>query len=872
MRVVYNNLSGCFTLCDIDTKNKPKNENPGGLLGGTASTYTPITNDTIHEAVQMYMDNKEGAFAKYGHIEDWDTSNVTDMSNLKLKSSFNADISRWNTSKVKSMDAMFLSATTFNRNIGGWDTSNVTNMHYMFLSATTFNQDISNWNVDKVVSTKNYLSFGTLSPLCNEDNKCSILPNLSHIYACSGTSPLVFENTNALKDAIKAYNIKPCSNSEYSNIEFWNTSKITDMSSLNFGQDFNADISRWNTSKVTNMKAMFNSAYEFNQPIGSWNTSKVTDMNLMFDQAAAFNQNIGSWDTSNVTNMNQMFYTAVAFNQDISKWNTSSVTNMNSMFYYTNVFNQDISKWNVDKVLTTTNYIYFGQWSPLCLYNMCLIPSKIRNLYACEGQQPKAFENKTDLINAIKSYPTNDCNIGIAGNYPSQYPYGNIETWNTSKITDMSDLFKNNKSFNADISRWNVDKVLTTTNYSDFGESSPLCISNMCLIPSKIRNLYACGGQQPSAFENKTDLIKAIKRYPTNGCNIGGSYNYPLQYPDGNIEAWNTSNVTDMSSLNFGPDFNADISRWDTSKTTNMTYMFTSAKSFNQDISNWNVDNVPISNSRFFGTYSPLCDGNNICSILPNLSHTYACSGLHQLVFENTTDLRNAIKAYNKNPCADTKHGYSNIEYWNTSNVTDMSNLNFGPDFNADISKWNTSNVTNMEHMFHATLFNQNIGNWDTSKVITMNSMFNHASSFNQNIGCWNTRNVSNMTFIFQFATSFNQNIGSWNTSSVPNMTYMFTDATSFNQDISTWNTSSVKNMNVMFERATSFNQNISTWDTSSVTTMNSMFKQAKSFNQNISKWNVDNVNWRLKFGSDSPLCPVNKNLMPNGFGNEACS
>jgi surface protein len=150
MRVVYNNLSGCFTLCDIDTKNKPKNENPGGLLGGTAPQYTPITDDTIHEAVHMYMEDK---FAKYGPIKGWDTSKVTNMSTVFYQAkAFNADISKWNTSNVENMNSMFNLAKAFNQNIESWDTSKVESMTGMLQGANAFNQNIESWNTSKVES------------------------------------------------------------------------------------------------------------------------------------------------------------------------------------------------------------------------------------------------------------------------------------------------------------------------------------------------------------------------------------------------------------------------------------------------------------------------------------------------------------------------------------------------------------------------------------------------------------------------------------------------------------------------------------------------------------------------------------------------
>ena len=48
------------------------------------------------------------------------------------KSTFNGDISKWNTGKVTTMHAMFYSASAFNQDIGNWNTAQVTDMEYMF--------------------------------------------------------------------------------------------------------------------------------------------------------------------------------------------------------------------------------------------------------------------------------------------------------------------------------------------------------------------------------------------------------------------------------------------------------------------------------------------------------------------------------------------------------------------------------------------------------------------------------------------------------------------------------------------------------------------------------------------------------------------
>ena len=148
-------------------------------------------------------------------------------------------------------------------------------------------------------------------------------------------------------------------------------------------------------------------------------------------------------------------------------------------------------------------------------------------------------------------------------------------------------------------------------------------------------------------------------------------------------------------------------------------------------------------------------------------------SGLYQNILsrvfyqmKDSDELRKAVELWLSDESkAITKYGH--ISLWDTSNVTDMSNMFCGTNkFNKDIGKWNTSNVTDMSHMFQcAKEFNQDIGNWDTSCVTDMRSMFHGANNFNQYIGGWNTSNVIYMSKMFNDANNFNQDIGRWNTS-----------------------------------------------------------------------------------------------------------
>ena len=102
--------------------------------GGTI--FTPRTTQELRDAVRRRTQNdREGL----GNISDWDTSNITDMSQLfNFNWEFNEDISRWDVSNVIYMFCMFYEAEAFNQPIGSWNVSNVTTMGNMFTGATPF--------------------------------------------------------------------------------------------------------------------------------------------------------------------------------------------------------------------------------------------------------------------------------------------------------------------------------------------------------------------------------------------------------------------------------------------------------------------------------------------------------------------------------------------------------------------------------------------------------------------------------------------------------------------------------------------------------------------------------------------------------------
>ena len=453
---------------------------------------------TFNKTPVIYLDSngvtvKSNEMAVVGDTGDIEgvTYTVVDAATLEQMIENEEDVSKVVTTKITNMQSLFDGKTSFNQDISSWDVSNVTSISLMFKNAAAFNQDIANWNTANVTQASN---------------------------------------------------------------------------AFNGASSFNQDISSWDMSKCVNMNYMFKSATDFNQPIGSWNTSNVAGMSGVFQFASSFNQDVSSWVLDNVTQTASMFNGASVFNQDVSSFNMAKVTNMNYMFKNASVFNQDIGGWDITSIPDASkmagvfnNALVFNQdLTKWCVSNITSKPNGFSTGSAlsqanepvwgsCPGDEvvppitldangvtlkasPGTVAGDTGQIDGVTYTIVDDATLAeMVGNGDD------LSKVVTTLVTTLKDLFKNNGSFNQDISSWDTSNVV---------------------------NIAA-------TFQNAS------------------SFNQ-------DISAWNTSKVRQAyNTFNGASVFNQDIGSWDMGSVTNMNYMLNKASAFNQDIGDWDVSSIP---------------------------------------------------------------------------------------------------------------------------------------------------------------------------------------------------------------------------------------------------------------------------------------
>ena len=400
----------------------------------------------------------------------------------------------------------------------------------------------------------------------------------------------------------------------------------------------------------------------------------------------------------------------------------------------------------------------------------------------------------------------------------------NLQYLNTSKVTDMSEMFFECESLESlDLSSFDTRNVknmkemffrcksLKSINVSSFDTGNVTDMSEM---------FWDCCSLTALDLSN-FDTRKVTNMYEM----IFSCDSLSIL----NVSHFNTSNVTNMKSMFSGNKSldNLDLSNFDTRNVKDMSCMFQNcSKLTSLDLSNFVTGNVTDMHSMFSG-----------CSSITSLDlSSFDTSNVTNMVamFEHCSKLTNF-----------------DLSNFNTSKVTTMQCMFYCCNSlkNLDLSNFNTSKVTNMDRMFSTcrSLTSLDLSSFDTSNVTNMFSMFIDCSSLSSlKLSNFNTSNVTSMVRMFSECSSLTSlDLSNFNTSKVTNMSGMFNRCRSLTYiDLSNFNTSNVTSMWNMFSECSSLTSlDLSSFDTGKVTDMSGMFGYSRKLTSlDLSNFNISNV------------------------------
>ena len=191
--------------------------------------------------------------------------------------------------------------------------------------------------------------------------------------------------------------------------------------------------------------------------------------------------------------------------------------------------------------------------------------TSLHNLYSAENQggQPRTknafvFRTKAQLSSAIDEW--------IADPTAAGQEYGAINSWVTTEILDMSNLFLNKSTFNSNINNWDVSNV-TTMN---------------------------------SIFEGATAFNQPLNQWDTRKVtDMDEAFLNAITFNQ-NISSWGLDFVlTTRSMFQNATSFNQNIGIWDVDSVQDMAFMFYGATSFDQNIGAWDMNAVADASSMF---------------------------------------------------------------------------------------------------------------------------------------------------------------------------------------------------------------------------------------------------------------------------------
>ncbi len=346
----------------------------------------------------------------------------------------------------------------------------------------------------------------------------------------------------------------------------------------------------------------------------------------------------------------------------------------------------------------------------------------------------------------------------------------NLQNWDTSKVEDLSWIFKNNLNLLSldGLENWdtsNVNNLAYAFSYNmALTDMSAVKYWDVSKVTSMVQLFSSCVVLEEIDLSNWTTSDSLVSMF-----NMFGMWDLQGKGTDSKLkriilsDKFNTRNVTSLANFitcnNKIEDYSF-LQYIDTSSVTNMYQTLAATNLVSLEyIKDWNVSNVKYMHYMFAWDRS-----------------LQSVEAIKDWDVSNVTDM-----SYMFDSCTTLKN-LVGLENWNVSNVDNMERMFAYSSLQSveALANWNTKSLTNMSKMFmnnRSLLSTRGLENWDTSKVTDINNLFFFCDKMTYiNLENWDVSSVTNMDYAFAACVKASTiNISSWRTDSLTSMALMFT-------------------------------------------------------------------------------------------------
>ena len=596
--------------------------------------YSAIANWDMSTVTQIKGIFSQTSSAQYGnskfndaaavHVANWDVSSVTDMEDAFYNAEFLTTFpgSNWDVSNVVTMNEMFWNTNALS-NIEGLEDWNISNVSDFFrfmnssntgLDATLYDDVLINWSQLNVQPNIN-IDFGnsTYNAGAAANAKQLLINTYNWTITDGGQVPtppsgieIVDRPTDSTTGVISTFsNNTPVTSGDFVVLAdfFQVTEEVTLDTFVNIGFYSNSSTTFDGTGVSVFIYTDANGVPSSNPTVPG--TSVLSLENIPVGSGF-------SWEFVGSPNASSLRFTL-----DVTEANGNVPVTLPIGNYWL-CFGQNISgsplgtgRWNWNGSSATTlyqtmiidpqNQVGAGatDWTNLTSIIGLNFPT-------CGWTLTSIFTplSKTELQTAVDLWVSDEPQAIIE--------YGEINTWDVSNVTDMSELFKGKSTFNNNISNWNTTNVTTMSEMFDgarefnqpLGDWDVSNVTNMYQMFLNARlfnqnigswdvsNVTNMDGIFSSAYVFNNGESDSVKNWDvSNVTNMSGMFyqSYDFNQP---IGSWDVSNVINMAGVFMRSNFNQPLDSWDVSNVTEMWYMFRESTNYNQDLNSWSVNGV----------------------------------------------------------------------------------------------------------------------------------------------------------------------------------------------------------------------------------------------------------------------------------------